>query len=178
MSTNIYAQLDEHFRGYARIRLDDIEFESGRDLDSRNIRRLLGKFKRKCERENPGNAIPVVVKEDILANLSQRDLHPETIHSLVPDELPYLETKVLCLHGKHRIYAARKFLSHSDSSSTSSRVSGRPASANSFQVLSAMHSATRSCSTTTRACTERITCRVISGRTCRRSSAVLPLKKS
>ena len=63
MSNNIYAQLDDHCRGYARIRLDDIEFDSRRDLDSRNVKRLLGIFKRNCERENLGNAISVVVKK-------------------------------------------------------------------------------------------------------------------
>ena len=114
MSTNVYAQLDDHFRGYARVRLDDIEFDSGRDLDSRNVRRLLGVFKRSCERENPGNAISVVVEKQIFADLPQQDLHPEATHFFVPEQLPYLKSKVLCLHGKHRICAARSFLSHSE----------------------------------------------------------------
>ena len=114
MSTKIYAQLDDHFRGYARVRLDDVEFDSGRDLDSRNVRRLLGVFKRSCERENPGNAISVVVRKEILANMLQQDLHREAIHSLSPEQLPYLKTKVLCLHGKHRICAARRLLRHSE----------------------------------------------------------------
>ena len=114
MSTNIYAQLDEHFRGYARIRLDNIEFDSGLDPNSRNVRRLLGIFKRKCERENPGNAISVLVGKEVLANVLQQDSHSGITHSLIPDQLPYLDTKVLCLHGIDRICAARKFFNLSE----------------------------------------------------------------
>jgi hypothetical protein len=44
----------------------------------------------------------------------QQDLHSGITHCLVPDQLPWLDTKVLCLHGKHRICAARKFLGLSE----------------------------------------------------------------
>ena len=114
MSTTIYAQLDRHFVGYARIGIDDIKFGSGRDRDNRNVKRLVTILERSCERENPANAISVVAEKGPLSNVFRQNLHSSPSVSLVPSQLPFLDNKVVCLHGKHRIYAARKILRNSD----------------------------------------------------------------
>ena len=116
MSTDVYAQLDHHCRGYARVELDDIEFDSGRDLDDHNVERLIKVFELVgCKREHPANAISVMVEKEVLANmLTQQLLYSSSLHSLVPTQLQCLNTKVTCLHGRHRICAARKFLQPSD----------------------------------------------------------------
>ncbi len=114
MTTKIHAHLDRHFVGYARISIDDIDFESGRDKDNRNVKRLAGILERSCERDNPANAVSVVVEKGPLTEAQHKDLYSSTGVSLIPSQLPFLHTKVVCLHGKHRIFAAREILSSSD----------------------------------------------------------------
>ena len=109
---DVHAQLDRHFRGHARVKLDDIDFHSGRDLDRQNVKRLVGIFQLQgCERESTANAISVLVEGGTIPPL---DPPSSAMHSLIPDGLPYLSTKVLCLQGKHRICAAREFLHDTD----------------------------------------------------------------
>ena len=116
MSTDTYAQLDCHFQGYARVKLEDIDFNSGRELDGQNVKRLVGIFKLQgCVRENTANAISVLVERGALGNVRTQQGSPSSaVHSIIPTRLPYLNTKVLCLQGKHRICAARKFLHHTN----------------------------------------------------------------
>lgn len=113
-TSTIHADLDRHFVGYARISIDDIDFESGRDKDNRNVKRLVGILERNCERENPANAISVVVETEFLTEAHRKDLHLSTGVSLLPSRLPFFHTRVVCLHGKQRIFAAREVLSNSD----------------------------------------------------------------
>ena len=112
MSADVHAEIDHHLKDFARVKLNDIEFDTGADLDSRNVKRLTRVFKLQgCRREDPPNAIPVVVGTEFLA---QQGLHPWTLRSYVSTQLPLLSGKVICLHGKHRICAAREFLHASD----------------------------------------------------------------
>ena len=112
MSIDTYAQLDRHFQGYARINLDNVKFDSGRDLEDRNVKRLVGIFQLQgCERRNTANAISVLVERKTLENvLPQQSSPTSTSYSITPGQLPHLDTKVRCLQGKHRIHAARKVL--------------------------------------------------------------------
>lgn len=119
MATDVYAQVQHHFKGYARVNLDHVEFDSGRDLDDRNVKRLLGIFSLQgCRREDPTHAIPVVVeKKDLVAALAHENSHLSVLHqSSVEAQLLFFTANVelTCFHGKHRIYAARKFLRPSD----------------------------------------------------------------
>ena len=116
MSNNIYIEIDDHLKGYARVKLDHIEFETCRDLDERNVKRLLKNFRLQgCRREDPANAIPVVVGGDLMSKvLMQQGLHSLTLRSFVPTQLPYITGPVICLHGKHRIFAAQSFLRETD----------------------------------------------------------------
>ena len=44
MSADVHAEIDNHLKGYARVKLNDIEFDTGRDLDDGNVRRLISIF--------------------------------------------------------------------------------------------------------------------------------------
>ena len=58
-----YAQLDRHFRGYARVKLEDIDLHSGRDRDDQKVKRLVRIFQQQgCELENTANAISILVE--------------------------------------------------------------------------------------------------------------------
>lgn len=112
MTNNIYAEIVRHFRGYARVNIDNLEFHSVRDLDDQNVDRLLGIFRLcGCQRDDPANAVPVVVEDQTLSDfspaLSQTTIGARTV--------PLSGTvKLQCLHGRHRISAARRFLAASD----------------------------------------------------------------
>ena len=116
MATDANAELDRHFQGYARVKLENIDFDSGRDLDDRQVKRLLHIFKQQgCQREDTTNAISILVAKTASGNgPTQQDSSGSGVHSVVSAQLPHLNSKVLCLHGKHRIYAARKFLKNDD----------------------------------------------------------------
>lgn len=116
MQINTDAQLDRHFQGYARVKLDNIDFDSGRDLDDRNVNRLIDIFKSQgCKRESTANAISVLVQRSAIEEaLARQGSSSLAVHSIVPAQLPYLNAKVLCLQGKHRIHAARKVLPYGD----------------------------------------------------------------
>ena len=116
MSTGVHAEIEDHLTGYARVKLNDVEFDTGRDLDDRNVKRLINIFKLQgCRREDPANAIPIVVGKELLAEvLARHGLHALTLRSFVPAQLPCITAKVICLHGKHRICASREFLEGSD----------------------------------------------------------------
>jgi hypothetical protein len=112
MANNIYAEIERHCKGYARVNINNLEFHSARDLDDQNVDRLLGIFRlRGCQRDDPANAVPVVVEDQTLADissaLSQNPIGARTV--------PLSGTvKLQCLHGRHRISAARRFLPASD----------------------------------------------------------------
>ena len=112
MQISADAQLDSHFQGYARVELDNIDFSSGRDLEDQNVNRLIRVFELEgCKRESTANAISVLVEKNAIEEAhAQQCSSSAAIHSINPTQLPLLNAKVLCLHGKHRIHAARKFL--------------------------------------------------------------------
>lgn len=97
------------FLGFARVKLEYLRFDSGvRDYDKSNIDRLRMIFRDEgCQRENRKHYIPAVVPSAILGSWRPKG---EELSDLTP---PAGET-ILCLHGKHRVLAAREFLSHRD----------------------------------------------------------------
>ncbi|SMY30085.1 unnamed protein product [Zymoseptoria tritici ST99CH_1A5] len=111
----VHTQIERHFKGFARVRLDHITFDSGRELDDRNVERLLGIFKLQgCQREEPGHSIPVLVDKDTLAAaLAHEGSPPRILHQTSVEAEPLLFPSAITLtslHGKHRVHAARKFL--------------------------------------------------------------------
>lgn len=108
MSIDTYAQLDRQFQGYARVKLENIDFDSGRDLDDQNVNRLVGIFKLQgCNWESTANAISVLVDRGALGTvLTQQSSLSSAVHSIIPARLPYLNTKVLSVvpSGLHHAF--------------------------------------------------------------------------
>lgn len=98
----------EYFLGTARIRLEHLRFESGvRDYDEKNVARLINVFKlEKCQREAPKNRIPAIISSTMLGEWQRSEQPTELLLSSADT--------ILCLHGKHRVIAAREFLLERD----------------------------------------------------------------
>ena len=105
------------FRGSAKIRLDCLFFEDdpyGEFVDPKNVTRLIQIFELEgCLRLDIEHHIPVLIEQDLLEEcIAQTLIDPAKL--LNGDIVPELElppnTKLNCLHGRHRIAAARKFL--------------------------------------------------------------------
>lgn len=70
MSLTVQAEIHDRFEGFARIRLSDIEFNTAQDLDERHVARLEEIYKAEgCRRDDPANAIPVVLRTNVIAEL-------------------------------------------------------------------------------------------------------------
>ncbi|GAB7336289.1 hypothetical protein MBLNU13_g09039t1 [Cladosporium sp. NU13] len=91
--------------GFGRVQLRHLYFETGiRDFDERNVNRLKLVFRTEgCHRDNPVNFIPALVSKADLEQSSNTRGHPAEL-LLPPDR------RLLCLHGKHRILAAKAVL--------------------------------------------------------------------
>lgn len=96
--------------GRCCVRLDHLIFESGvRDYDEKNVTRLRNIYKTEgCKRADPDHFIPAVVSPSF-PGIYQQDSRrlPD------PEALP-ADFRILCLHGKHRILAAKTFLPYRD----------------------------------------------------------------
>ena len=106
------------FRGTVRIRLEALTFlwNEPRELDTKNVDYLKSCFQKdSCYRLIPQNHVPAIIDEDcftstILASgLSKRDLLSQQAAGIPELVLPD-GFQLRCLHGKHRIQAARETL--------------------------------------------------------------------
>lgn len=110
------------FYGSARVDLDVLVFETppGSQTDESNVERLVAAFGRAgCLRLHPQYHVPAIVTkgqidEAIRNAASSRDalLHHDPSRwpvIIFPDDF-----RVHCLHGRHRIEAAKQYLSISD----------------------------------------------------------------
>ena len=103
-----------NFRGSAKINLKHLTFDDTSYLDPKNIDRLEKNFELEgCLRLDLEHHIPAIINDSVLreslqkshivnGDLLQQNLPPKL--DLPPDE------NLRCLHGKHRIAAAKKFL--------------------------------------------------------------------
>ena len=107
--------MESHFKGYARIRLDSLLFESGRLTNDKNIKRLLCIFHTEgCHQYDPIHSIPVIMNEEVLARaLHMKGLNSSVLYTSATSssrlDLPS-GVKITCLHGKHRVQAGIIFL--------------------------------------------------------------------
>ena len=96
-------------RGYARVPLRELRFDTGRQEDARITKRLTKIFEspRGCQNQDPVNLISVVLTGDVDLPLS------ESIN-----DAPLLDARhrqaVVCLHGRHRVLAAQNTLAARD----------------------------------------------------------------
>ncbi|EMC97300.1 hypothetical protein BAUCODRAFT_130484 [Baudoinia panamericana UAMH 10762] len=94
----------EFFLGHFTVALEDVEFETGvRDYDVANVDRLHSIFRTEgCHRTDPLHFVPAIIpKHQIDTALRDR----QSIQRL---HLP-AGIKLHCLHGKHRVLAAKRF---------------------------------------------------------------------
>ena len=106
-----------HFRGRAKVKLNNLRFlkddEGCREIDAKNVSRLVGVFGTQgCLRLEEENYVPACISDSTLDSA----LHQSALESqqlLAPNDPPFLELgdqQLTCLHGRHRIEAARLFL--------------------------------------------------------------------
>jgi len=106
-----------HFRGSAKVSLNNLQFdELTRRLESKNVARLVRIFQYEgCLRLEREHHVPVIIDEVQLSYMCQQSgVEPG---SLLTDALVILNCENItlrCLHGQHRIAAAKEFLEPGD----------------------------------------------------------------
>ena len=113
-----FAERQSKFQGSAKIHLkhfdffEDSEIPAALKLDDKNVGRLMQIFKLEgCKRLEPEHHIPALIEETVLEqSLVQSGLQLGSLRDIPPVlELPD-NYRLVCLHGKHRIAAANRFL--------------------------------------------------------------------
>ncbi|ETN44455.1 uncharacterized protein HMPREF1541_10636 [Cyphellophora europaea CBS 101466] len=110
------------YRGTARVRLEHMHFEwnETRELNRKNVQRLREVFRTEnVRRLEPRNHIPAVVDQaELDSALQLSKCSAETLLSNTNAEPPELKFparhRVTCLHGRHRVQAARETLPPTD----------------------------------------------------------------
>jgi hypothetical protein len=118
----LYAERFVQYRGTARVRLDNLHFEwnEPRELSRKNVERLKEIFRTEnVHRLEPRNHIPAVVEEaELDAATRTSEVSAENLLRNPDDGPPLLifppSHRVICLHGRHRIQAARETLPPTD----------------------------------------------------------------
>ena len=125
MSLDTQAQKDAHFKGFVKLWLRDLRFESGCDVESlevdeRKVERLLQSFRDDgCHRRERVHALPVVLDSSTLTGARadgphhQKLVFSQTVYDAPLLRLPHDEG-VVCLDGNLRVRAAREFLAPCD----------------------------------------------------------------
>lgn len=113
---DIQEMKSSHFKGFARVWLRDLRFHTGRGLDDKNVKRLSRIFRAEgCHKSDRRYVLPVVVEERVLTQaLNGKSCVSPCLLSQLPTDLPLLSIPdnktIICLHGMHRVYAAKKVL--------------------------------------------------------------------
>jgi hypothetical protein len=110
------------YRGTARVRLEVLHFQwnESRELSRKNVERLKEVFQTdKIRRLEPRNHIPAVVDQSDLDDAIQAsEISAESLLSNPNNNPPVLifpaHHRLTCLHGRHRIQAARETLPPTD----------------------------------------------------------------
>lgn len=106
-----------NYRGTVRVRFEFLEFdvESARELDKKNVERLVGVYETaRCLRLKPEHHIPAVISQQNLnlaikhtgTSLEKLLIYPQKL----PPELKFPPGhRLICLHGQHRVEAAKQW---------------------------------------------------------------------
>ncbi|KAK3669647.1 hypothetical protein LTR78_010464 [Recurvomyces mirabilis] len=102
--------LGSFFLCNAMINITQMDFEPGvRDFDEANVVRLLGIFKQEgCQRHDSATYVPAIL---VSGGLSRLQHDGEALQDLRTQSPAFT---VKCLHGKHRVLAAKRFLPSHD----------------------------------------------------------------
>ena len=116
-----------NYRGSARVSLNVLQFlvDDSQELDENNVERLKRIFQREgCRRQFVSNHILVAIDQASLdtalslSRLSPAVLFAQPSNDTLVGDYPELQfpdgARLTCLHGRHRIQAAREFLSAHD----------------------------------------------------------------
>ena len=106
------------YKGTARVRLENLHFEwnEPRELSRKNVERLKEIFRMEdVHRLEPSNHVPAVIEPaDLEAAMQVSEVSAEKLLSNPDNNPPALrfppEHRLRCLHGRHRIQAARETL--------------------------------------------------------------------
>ena len=120
--STVYIERGNAFLGSVALDLDSLTFEpegttGTRLLDRNNVDRIAKLLKRfGCDRYDPDSHVPALInKQTLVTCLGSVNLTIEQLKSGGLTKLPGLAiSKVLCLHGKHRISAAQQHLRFDD----------------------------------------------------------------
>ena len=112
-----YADRYDHYQGSAKIYLEDLKIRDDPNnefLDPKNVARLVSIFELEgCLRLDRAHYIPVIIDSGTLEQaLVQAELSKEALlNTEIPPELllPFT-TPAECLHGRHRLAAAKQVL--------------------------------------------------------------------
>ena len=106
-----------NYRGTVRVRFEFLEFdtEGSRELDPKNVERLIEVYKTaRCLRLESEHRIPATISQQSLDLAIKRN--GTSLENLLscPQELPLelkfpLNYKLICLHGQHRVEAAKRW---------------------------------------------------------------------
>ena len=116
------AERSVKYRGTARVRFEVLHFQwnEPRELSRKNVERLKEVFRTdKIRRLEPRNHIPAVVDQSDLDDAIQAsEISAESLLSNPDNDPPVLRFPtrhhLTCLHGRHRIQAARETLPPTD----------------------------------------------------------------
>jgi len=105
------------YKGTARIKLEWLHFRwnEPRELDSKNVERLKSNFRRDCRRLDIHNHIPALInQQDLNAATQASEVSAQSLLSNPQGGYPELNFptgyQLECLHGRHRIQAAKEVL--------------------------------------------------------------------
>jgi hypothetical protein len=96
----------------ARVQLKHLQFDLERNpIKERQVLHMLEIYNLEgCQRLVPENFIPAIIsKKDFDQALTQSKFS-QTDPTSIPELVLPINFKLLCLHGKHRIFAAQEFL--------------------------------------------------------------------
>lgn len=118
----LQAERSVKYRGTARVRLENLHFEwnEPRELSRKNVERLKEVFRlENVRRLEPRNHIPAVLDQANLDEaLQASEILAEQLMTNPHNDPPVLKfrphRRLTCLHGRHRIQAAREILPPTD----------------------------------------------------------------
>ena len=113
------------FYGRAKVALSNLRFEDAyihgtRPLDSSNVDRLAEIFELEgCLRLDPDHYVPAIINQNAFTKALQISGLPQGLPTSSSDEPQWLsldpQSYLTCLHGRHWLAAARRFLGPSES---------------------------------------------------------------
>lgn len=122
MEKDIYTDRAQHFKGSAEVKLKHLAFDlkAVREIDPKNVARLKSIFRlESCSRLDPQHHIPALLSLqdlEIAAGISHVSI--ESLSSPVENRFVQLNFpegyQLQCLHGRHRIQAAKEHLKMED----------------------------------------------------------------